>query len=80
MHLKVWQQAGTPLGSLVRYTESEQALLDYLARHDAISINQYCRLARISRPKAETTLAKFIRFDLIEAFFDGNKFLFREKK
>lgn len=80
VHLKVWQQAGTPRGSLVRYTESEQILLDYLAHHDAISLNQYCRIARIARPKAEETLAKFIRFDLIEAFFDGNKFQFREKK
>ena len=80
VHLKVWQQSGTPLGSLVRYTESEQILLDHLAHHDTISLNQYCRLARVSRPKAETILARFIRFDLIEAFFGGNKFLFKEKK
>lgn len=80
VHIKVWQQAGTPKGSFVHYTESEQLLLDYLNSHDAITLNQYCRLAKITRNKAENTLAKFIRFELIEPFFDGQRFLFKQNE
>ena len=78
--IKVWQQAGTPKGAFVHYTETEQILLDYLSSHDSITLNQYCRLAKIPRPKAENTLAKFIRFELIEPYFDGQRFLFRQNE
>ena len=78
--IKVWQQAGTPKGAFVHYTEAEQVLLDYLSSHDSITLNQYCRLAKIPRPKAENTLAKFIRFELIEPYFDGQRFLFRQNE
>ena len=47
--------------------------------HPAISINQYCRLARIPRPKAENILAKFTRIDLIEIIFEDHRFFFRSK-
>ena len=80
VHIKVWQQAGTPKGAFVHYTEAEQVLLDYLSSHDSITLNQYCRLAKIPRPKAENTLAKFIRFELIEPYFDGQRFLFRQNE
>jgi hypothetical protein len=80
VHIKVWQQAGTPKGAFVHYTETEQILLDYLSSHDSITLNQYCRLAKIPRPKAENTLAKFIRFELIEPYFDGQRFLFRQNE
>lgn len=80
VHIKVWQQAGTPKGVFVHYTETEQMLLDYLSSHNSITLNQYCRMAKISRPKAENTLAKFIRFELVEPYFDGQRFLFRQNE
>ena len=77
VHLKVWQQEGTQKGSFLHYTEQERLLLDYLTTHPAITLNQYCRLARIPRIKAENTLAKFIRFELIEPIFENHRFYFR---
>ena len=71
VHIKVWQQAGTPKGVFVHYTETEQMLLDYLSSHDSITLNQYCRMAKI---------AKFIRFELVEPYFDGQRFLFRQNE
>ena len=79
VHLKVWQQEGTPKGSFLHYTEQERLLLDYLTTHPAITLNQYCRLARIPRIKAENTLAKFIRFELIEPIFENHKIIFNQK-
>lgn len=79
VHLKVWQQAGRPKGVLVRYTDQEQALMDYLVTNERITLNQYCRLARVPRPKAENTLAKFIRFELIETVFENHQFYFKQR-
>lgn len=78
VHLKIWKQSGAPKGSFVHYSQQEQLLLDYLASHPGISVGQYCRLARIPRNKAENTLAKFVRFGLIEITFTDRKFLFRQ--
>lgn len=79
VHLKIWQQEGTPKGVFIHYSEQEQLLMDYLSTHPQITLNQYCRLARLPRPKAENTLAKFIRFDLIEPVFENHRFYFRQK-
>lgn len=78
VHLKIWQQTVTTKGAFIHYSREEQLLLDYLSSHPDISIGQYCRLARIPRHKAENTLARFIRFGLVEIVFVGRKFRFRQ--
>lgn len=80
VHLRVWQQSGNPLGELIAYTEREHLLLDLLKENDQLSLNRYCRLAHISRRAAEHLLAKFIRYDIVEAVFEGHKFHFRLKE
>ena len=79
VHLRVWQQSGSPLGELMEYTRREQLLLDLLRENELLSLNRYCRLARQSRPAAEHLLAKFIRYGIVEAVFEGHKFHFRLK-
>lgn len=80
VHLRVWQQSGNPLGELIEYTEREHLLLDLLKENNQLSLNRYCRLAHISRRAAEHLLAKFIRYDIVEAVFEGHKFHFRLKE
>lgn len=80
VHLRVWQQSGNPLGELIEYTEREHLLLDLLKENDQLSLNRYCRLAHISRRAAEHLLAKFIRYDIVEAVFEDHKFHFRLKE
>lgn len=79
IHLRVWQQSGSPLGELMEYTEREQLLLDLLKQNDQLSLNRYCRLAHLSRRAAEHLLAKFIRYGIVETVFEGHKFHFRLK-
>lgn len=76
VHIKVWQTASKPEGIFVRYTESEERLMDHLNKQECISINQYSRLAAIPRNKAIHTLAKFVRFGIISPLFKEGKFLF----
>lgn len=79
VHLRVWQQSGSPRGELITYTEREQLLLDLLEENDSLSLNRYCKLAHLSRRAAEHLLAKFIRFEIVEPVFEGHKFHFRLK-
>ena len=79
VHLKLWQLEKTQKGSFIHYSDKEQLLLDYLSAHDRITLNQYCRLGQIARIKAENILAKFIRFELIEPFFENHRFYFRAR-
>ncbi len=77
VHLKIWQQEAKPQGVFVHYTKQEQVLMDYLSQNESISLNKYCRIAHISRTKGEATLAKFIRFQLIEPIFENHLFFYR---
>ena len=79
VHLRVWQQSDSPRGELICYTEREQLLLDLLEQGQLLSLNRYCRQARISRRAAEHLLAKFVRYDIVEPIFENHKFYFRIK-
>ena len=77
VHLKVWQQSGSPTGVLVEFTQKEQLLLDLLEQNEYISLNQYCKQGSIPRRAAENLMAKFIRFQLIEPVLVNRKFYFK---
>lgn len=77
VHLRVWQQSESPAGELIQYTEREQLLLDLLEQTDSLSLNRYCRQAKLSRRAAEHLLAKFIRFGIVQPVFENHKFYFR---
>lgn len=77
VHLRVWQQCNNPKGELITYTEREQLLLNLLEDNRLLGLNQYCRLACLSRRSAERLLAKLIRFGIVEPVFEGHKFYFR---
>lgn len=79
VHLRVWQQSGSPAGELIRYTEREQLLLELLEQNSSVSLNRYCRQTGISRRAAEHLLAKFIRFGIVEPVFENHKFYFKLK-
>ncbi len=79
VHLRVWQQSCNPRGELMAYTEREKMLLDLLEKNECLSLNQYCKLAHLSRRAAEHLLAKLIRFEIVEPVFEGHKFHFRLK-
>ena len=80
VHLRIWQQSEkSPQGELMEYTEREQHCLILLEQNDRLSLNRYCRLARLSRRAAEHLLAKLIRYDIVEPVFEGHKFHFKLK-
>lgn len=79
VHLRVWQQSGSPQGELLEFTGREQLLLNLLQENEYLSLNRYCRLARLSRRAAEHLLARLVRYGIIEPVFENHKFHFRLK-
>lgn len=80
VHLCIWRQSENPSGEIIRFTEREQLLLELLQQDGALSLNRYCRQAHISRHAAMRLLAKFIRYDIVEAVFEGHQFHYRLKE
>ncbi len=77
VHLRVWQQSGSPKGEWMEFAEREHLLLRLLEENSMLSLNRYCRLAGISRRAGEHLLARFIRYGIVEAVYDGQRFRFR---
>ena len=53
-------------GVFLAYTEKEKTLLTYLDQNFSITLSKFCRLAKLSRNKAEKTLANLIALDIVE--------------
>lgn len=79
VHLKIWKQADRPVGTLLKYTEKEQLLLNVLKEEEYISLNRCCKRTRIVRREVENLLAQFIRFGIVELTFINRKFLYHLK-
>ena len=68
--LEVWKRKSKPTGTYLVYTETESLLLDYLKSNGSISLNKFCKLAKISRYKAERVLVKLICWEVLEPEFE----------
>ena len=77
VHLAVWRQKNSTWGTLVKYTEREQLLLDYLAEHQEITVSKYSRLAHISYRLAIEYIARFVRFGILDICFERHRFCYR---
>jgi predicted HTH transcriptional regulator len=53
-------------GVFLAYTEKEKILLSYLDENFSLTLSKYCRIANLSKYKAEKTLANLIALDIIE--------------
>ncbi|BAX78685.1 AlbA family DNA-binding domain-containing protein [Labilibaculum antarcticum] len=80
--LEVWKRKSKPTGTYLEYTETETVLMNYLNDKEEISMNQFCRIARISRNKAERILVKLICWNVIELDISetGTKYHIKQKE
>ncbi len=64
--LKVWKKEQRKKGIFIRYSRTEQILLDYLGSKGEIRLSKFCRLGMISKNQAEEILAKLIALGVIQ--------------
>ncbi|RUT80157.1 AlbA family DNA-binding domain-containing protein [Ancylomarina longa] len=67
--LEVWKKKAKPTDTYLEYTDIEKNLMEYLLSEKKISQNQFCKLVKISRYKAERILVKLICWEVIEMDF-----------
>lgn len=67
--IKVWKSINKDRAVYIRYTEKEKILLDYLTENRTISLSKFCRLAYISRHRAEDILVNLIVLNIINIHF-----------
>ena len=75
--LKVWQKRKSKNGVLVRYTEIEKQLFDYLAINQKITFSKFKKMVQVSKQKAERILVNLIVLDLIEIEFTENQVYYK---
>ena len=63
--LQVWRKEKTARGVLVRFSNVENSLLDYLGKNGSITLSKFRKIARISSYKAESILANLIIFKVL---------------
>lgn len=64
--IKFWNRKNSNQGTLIRYSDKERLLLDYLNNNPFITLNRYCRYAGIPRYLAENTIVGLMIAGVIE--------------
>lgn len=58
--IKYWNRRKNNQGTLIKYSDKETLLLNYLQNHQRISVTAFCKTANINRYKAETILVNLL--------------------
>ena len=64
--LQIWRKEEKKSGVLVRFSDVENTLLDYLLNNGSITLSRFRKIANISSFRAETILANLIIFKVVK--------------
>jgi len=78
--LKVWRRQKSKKGVYVRYTNIEKLLFEYLKQSNTITFGRFCKIAGITRSRAENILVNMILLDIIDIEFTENGTYYRIKE
>lgn len=79
IHLNIWKHDREEKKVIITYTQREQQILTILKQQGALTLGQCSKLTRMNRKQISRLLADFIRFGLIEQYFEEHTFYFRLK-
>jgi predicted HTH transcriptional regulator len=63
--LQVWRKEEKPSGVMVKFSEAENTLLEYLQKNGSITLSMFRKITRIPAHKAEAILANLILFKVL---------------
>jgi predicted HTH transcriptional regulator len=63
--LQVWRKEEKPSGVLVKFSKTENTLLDYIKKNGSVTLSKFRKIARIPSNKAEAILANLIIFNIL---------------
>lgn len=63
--LQVWRKEGIKRGVMVKFSQAENLLMDYLSKNGSITLSKFRKLAGISAHRAEAILANLLLFKVL---------------
>ena len=72
--VRAWRRKESDSGSLISFSEAESALINHLEANETITIEEFMKLARISRHTAEDIITKLYAMEVIDFTYTGNEF------
>jgi predicted HTH transcriptional regulator len=78
--LKVWTRRKQNKGVVLKFTEPERFLLNYLHDKGVITLSEFTRKAAISRARAENILVNYILLNIIDIIITEKGVFYREKE
>jgi predicted HTH transcriptional regulator len=66
IQIKYWNRLNSERGTLIRYSDNEKTLLQYLNEHPFITLSKFSRLANIPRYLAENVIVNLMIAGLVE--------------
>lgn len=66
LHVKVWRAMQKGVPSLINFEEKERLLIDYIQVHKCITLEEYMKLAHISKQVAEDSVIKLCLMHSLE--------------
>lgn len=76
IYLKAWNKKRFGKGVLIRYSNEERVLFEYLEKNQEISLSRFCKISGLSKFKAEKVLINLIVLDLVKINFSENSTLY----
>ena len=67
--IKTWERQKRPKGTFIKYSRLEKILLDYMKKHEEISLEKFCTIAHISKYTAENIFINLLSVEVISIRF-----------
>lgn len=72
--VRAWRRKESTDGSLISFSETESSLINYLDENEMTTIEEFMKMARISRHTAEEIITKLYAMNIIDFTYTGTTF------
>lgn len=79
LHVKVWQAMQNESPSFISYEEKEHLLIEYLKNQESITLEEYMKLAHISKHAAEESVIKLYSIHTLEICYRSGQCVLKLK-
>ncbi len=77
--IKYWKKENSKKGVFIKFSDTEKILLDYLKSNPLITVKKFCRIAGISKFKAEKIIVNLLISNVLEIMMNEKSVWFRIK-
>ena len=72
--VRAWRQKESQKGALLSFSATESALINHLEENETATIEEFMKIARVSRHTAEDIIVKLYAMEVIDFIYTGNMF------